>query len=515
MQGREILLALLAVAMQPSGTFAGTEGSRELLTPRIVPVPRKAVFELTNRVDVTATPVVLRCDDAGACVWAEGHLREWLRGFSVPPVSFASRDAVLPHGDEAYRLEVSPARVVVTANTLQGVRYALFSYRQTWEARRGTLKTMGYTAPCSRVDDWPALPFRGLHLCWFAPDDGVTLRFMEHQLRMAAYCKLNHVVIESWGVVRSERYPDLGWGGKRSFSLADVRRLAAQARDLGLTVVPQLNVFGHAAMARYATAKHAVLDCRREYEPLFEPYGGWNWCLTNPEVLKVQTALIDELLEAWGRPKFFHIGCDEAEPPSCSACCAGDYRKVVAEHLCAIVAHLEKQGVRTLMWHDMLLRRGDERFKGFYCYGAQDAEQLLDSLPRSVVICDWCYLEPQESYPTMDYFKAKGFDVLTCPWDRREGIRAQVKWARERGLFGALFTTWHHLVSYDYAGIWREGPSSAWGAPDWERLCPEYLHVASMWRLMGWDMGLGPDEYEEFGLANTQTTRKMKAPPER
>lgn len=483
-------------------------GDQRLLVPRISPVPKEAVFEAQTRVRVDQAPIVVVCPEDGASAWVRRRLVEWLGAAAKPAVSQRREAVGLGHGDEAYRLVVATNGVTVHADTLKGVRHALFTYRQTWEASRGGLTLAHYTAPSARIDDWPSLAFRGIHLMWNQAEDGTTVKFMEHQLRMAAACKLNYAVVENWGTFPSERRPYMSWGGARNVPKAEIRRLAELAKELGVTVIPQLNVFGHGAMARWVSGKHAILDAHPEYQPLFEPYGGWNWCLTNPEVLRVQKDLIDEMLEAWGNPPFFHIGCDEAEPPSCSRCCVGAYRTVVSRHVGAVVAHLRARGCRALMWHDMLLRRGDARFAGFYCKGAADAEALLDSLPKDVVICDWFYRDACAEYPTLDYFKAKGFDVVTCPWDRPGGIRAQAKWVADHGMFGVLLTTWNRLTANEYCGIWENGPSAAWGGAAHGRL-PTHQDIASLWRQVGWDMGLKPSDYAEFGFTVNQCDRNM------
>lgn len=44
--------------------------------------------------------------------------------------------------------------------------------------------------------------------------------------------------------------------------------------------------------------------------------------------------LVLEMHEAFGNPPFFHIGCDEADPPVCPTCCVvKPYAKLVeAQH---------------------------------------------------------------------------------------------------------------------------------------------------------------------------------------
>ena len=148
MDVKSILVSVGMIAAILSGcTTAEAPKPVSLLTPRISPAPQQAQFREFARVKVEATPVVVRCDDAAAAPWVRKMLAVWLRGYGVPDVRGAVRGAALAHGDEAYRIETKANEVVLTANTLQGIRYALYTYRQTWEASRGGVRTTHHTAP--------------------------------------------------------------------------------------------------------------------------------------------------------------------------------------------------------------------------------------------------------------------------------------------------------------------------------------------------------------------------------
>lgn len=500
-------VAIAAVALA-SVADPAVPAEMATLMPRINPKPRKADFRLTERVNVNTAPICICCDDGAAVAWAVRHLGVWLGGLPVPAVSAAPRGNELPRGPEAYRLEVGPAGVRITANTLQGVRYALYTYRQTWEAGRGTARLTHYTAPAMTVDDAPAMAFRGIHFCWMPKERGVTSEFMEHQVRMAAYMKFNFVEIDNSGGIRSARHPEVCASAKRTVPMMELKRIADLARDLGVTVIPGMALLGHASLTGYQCGRHAALDPRPELQPLFEPRNGWNWCISNPHVCKLQQELMDELLEACGNPPYFHAGCDEAQPPSCSVCCATPYHEAVAAHLKRLHDHLKSRGVRMMMWHDMMLSAGDSRFKGFYCNGGPDADRILQTLPRDILICDWYYggcwgcQETYDSYPTLDYFQRLGFDVVTCPWYNRPAAIAQSKWVRDHGQFGVLMTTWGRLGGKKYYAVWQHGPSDAWGTMDVGPV--EYvfgeMDLATFWRQCGWDMGLSEDDSDTFGF---------------
>ena len=486
--------------------------------PAVIP----PVEKMTCRTDVevrldAGQRLTVRCPDASAADWTKEHVRSW---FGVAP-EVVSDPGSVEGTEEGYRLVARPEGIRIEAKTLKGVRYALYSLRQIAE-RDSTGPTVSYyRLPQLDIEDSPKMKFRGVHFCWF-PELSAAL--IEREIRMAAFYKYNYVVLESWGVFRSEKHPWYGWqDGPMTKDV--IRRLVSVAGDLGVTLIPQINVFGHASASRSCTGKHAALDFAPERQSLFEPSGGessgmssaWNWCLTNPSAVQTVKDLVVELHEAFGRPPYFHIGCDEAEAPSCASCRAEPYAQLVCRHITAIADLLKARGARAMMWHDMLIRHGDARWKGFYANGSEETAKLPGMLPKDVVICDWYYgSDPggtgraadrtslTASYPTLDYFaRTCGFDTLTCPWEEPTGIRAQTKYACEKGLFGVLETTWHHFGGTRFPQMIQTAACGAWGRG--ERL--NNGQFATVWRQCGWDMG--GTTYRDGGWYDTQVSRDI------
>ena len=330
-----------------------------------------------------------------------------------------------------------------------------------------------------------------MHLCWFPETD---VRLVERCIRLAGYYKMNAVVLETWGTFRSERHPWLGWRDGR-MTKAEIRRLRGIADDLGVTLIPQVNVFGHASMSRGASGKHAVLDLSPEYQALYEP-GGWNWCLSNPSARQVIDDLVTELHEAFGSPPYFHIGCDEAGEPRCPDCRAADYVKLVADHVTHVAKLLESRHARAMMWHDMLLRK--DEFKPFYANAKHGEERMLGELPKSIVICDWFYDDHvQTNYPTFRHFRDAGHDVLTCPWENGvTATEAMAKALRTAGGLGLLGTTWHHAYRNMIGRQFVASAAAAWGTS------ADSYDFDGHWRQMGWDTGIG--NYGDCGYTTEQ-----------
>jgi len=471
---RFFLAAVLAT------TFSLFAGAAEIIAPEIIPRPQECTISPTDYIPFTSIKIC--CEDQAAAEWADRHLKEWYGEFA-PTVKPAALKAALDH--EEYNLSVAKSGVTVRAGSLQAVRHALSSLRQIAIPSRGTATVSGWIVPISEIKDRPAMAFRGIHICWFHETEAWEV---ERQIRMAAYYKLNYAVIEPWGTFRSDIAPWYGWSDG-TMTKEEISRLKAIADDLGITLIPQLNVFGHASLARDAAGKHAALDLAPEYQPLFEPMGGWNWCLSNPEARKLVLALISELSDAFGNPEYFHIGCDEANRPSCPDCIRLPYSELFLNHLSAINSFLIGKGVRPMMWHDMLLEEGDARWKGFYANGTGETAKAAENLPKDIVICDWFYGQAAPAYPTLDYFKSLGYQVLSCPWYDAGGIIAQGSYAAKSGIHGMLGTLWHHNFGYDMMKAYVNLANISWnaGAPAIQDSWP--MRFKSHLRQVGWDMG--------------------------
>ena len=471
------------------------------LAPLPAPVDFESDMDRPVPFDAGAT-VLLDCPDAAAATWLARHFADWFGAQQAPRVAPGPAALPLRAGDEAYAVSADASGVRIAARSLAGVRWAAYSLRPLAIARRGTLRTEGRLLPTLRISDAPRLALRAVHLCWFPETRPERI---ERAIRLAALLKFNCAIVEPWGTFRSARHPWFGWPDAPAAPEA-LSRLAAIGRDLGVTLVPQLNVFGHASLSRTSSLKHAALDLRPEYEPLFEP-GGWNWCLSNPEARRVLRELVDEMHEACGRPPFFHLGCDEAQPPSCPACRRRPYGELVREHVAAFAAFVRERGARAMVWHDMLLDRADPRWAGFVASGSPATATLADTLPRDVVVCDWQYADPDparppDDWPTLAHFLGKGFAVAGCPWLNLAAMEPMADFLASHGGLGLVATTWHRLHGADWRDVFRTAACAAWGTPP-RPVAPQFdTAFAVALRLAGRDAGVS--SYRDTGLDEEQ-----------
>ena len=488
-----LAIALSLAAGPALRANAGNAANPDAIELAPLPMPVEFRSDMDRPVPFdAATKITVDCPDAKAVDWLNRHLAEWY-GANAPRAARGKSGLALREGEEAYAVAADDAGVRIAARSLAGVRWAAYSIRQIAIAKRGTFKTEGRLLPTCAISDAPRLAFRALHLCWI-PE--MRREQVERAIRLAALLKFNHVILELFGSYRSELHPWWGWPDS-TVTKDTIRQLVDVGRDLGVTLIPQVAAYGHAGMGRCAALKHSVLDLRPEYESLFEP-GGWNWCLTNPETQRVLRELIVEMLEVFDNPPYIHLGCDEAQPPTCPECRKRPYGELSCEHIANLAAFAKEHGARAMIWHDMLLDREDPRWKGFIACGTKITATLADTLPKDVIICDWQYSGAHAGridWPTIAYFRQKGFPVAGCPWMNFDAMMPMADFLAANGGFGYIQTTWHHLRGFDWVRMFRFGASAAWGTPVRGRgqhgASPQFdTEFANVLRLPGHDMKL-------------------------
>ncbi len=223
--------------------------------------------------------------------------------------------------------------------------------------------------------------------------------------------------------------PD-GWNR----SLAE--RLSALCREKGVTLVPLINLLGHQSWHGTAGRLLQVYPQfdEKPHVKLPENYVWPNpdrlycksYCPNHPEVHAVVFDCVDEVVEAFGATDF-HAGLDEVfdlADPNCPRCGGLDPAEVFAGEVNRIAGHLRRKGVRLWMWADRLIDgRRDASGYGEWSASIGNTHRAIDRIDRSVMMCDWHYRDAEQSAV---YFAIKGFDVITCGWERPDITRMQL-----------------------------------------------------------------------------------------
>ena len=273
-----------------------------------------------------------------AMAWRDHHLRLQVREGSSGAIVLRrdARAAADPKG--AYELAVTPAGVTLQARDDAGLLYAGVSLWQLFDANanagasaRADDARAGVDVPVLRIVDQPRFGWRGLMLDvvrHFAPLD--ELKALVDQM---ALHKLNvlhlHLSDDQGWRLEIKRYPDLtrigGWrtppGGEPAryggfYTQAQMRELVAYAAERQITVVPELDMPGHAqaAVAAYPRLGVDIGDGPgRHPRPAVAVDYGVNPYLYNADesTLRFIEQVMDEVMAVFPSP-FIHVGGDEA-----------------------------------------------------------------------------------------------------------------------------------------------------------------------------------------------------------
>ena len=423
---------------------------------RIYPTPKQTLFSGEEYIFGKLSVLTVGkdyCTQARAKLFQEffknftggvGHLQIVLTDEPTKTAVLSKTQCALHSVDtqgEDYCLKIDGNGATIGFNDENSFARAFYTLLASIEVRNTYKGQEEFTLPIGEIKDSPVMGFRAVHFCVFQETRRVLLKKF---IRLAAFLKYSHIVIEFWGTFRYQCCKYLSRKG--AYTHADVKKLTAEASALGLQVIPMLNIFGHAAQSRALFGKHVVLDQAPWLAPLFDP-SGWVWNIQNPEVKKLQEKMIDELLSCCGDGEYFLIGCDEPDG-------FGDIRtfhgkdkiKICCDYINSMSARLKKSGRQAMMWADMLLWPNPE-WKGCSCHGEslEQCERMLSELDKEIVLIDWEYNTLDENLPTSKYLADHGFEVVVAPWKNVPTTKIVAKNIKENGYKGMMLTTWNSI----------------------------------------------------------------------
>ena len=235
--------------------------------------------------------------------------------------------------EEAYRLEVTQQQVTIEATDPAGAFYGVQSFLQLLPAQvYGDKRAKGvrWTAPCCRVEDRPHFPYRGMHLDvgrYFMPKETV-MRFIDlmamHKQNMFHW----HLTEDQGWRIEIKKYPRLTEvGAWRPFTADyrdenpdgtphggfytqdDVREVVEYARRRFVTVIPEIELPGHASAA---IAAYPQLSCNPDAPHAVATSWGVKTDVFCPNAFTFQFLedVFTELFDLFPSP-YYHIGGDE------------------------------------------------------------------------------------------------------------------------------------------------------------------------------------------------------------
>jgi hexosaminidase len=313
--------------------------------PALVPLPEQIIrkpgsFTLASSARIGA-PASLR-----GVAERFGEAVRPATGFALPvggagTIVLALDSKLKELGEEGYRLTVTPKQVKVRAFAPAGVFYGLQTLRQLLPAAvfRRALTRAEWKVPCVEIEDRPRFKWRGSHMDvgrHFQPRETI----LKH-LDLLALHKLNvfhwHLTEDQGWRLEIKKYPKLtsvgawrkdtalgpppeGEGAKFTgwkfagrphggfYTQDDVREVVRYAAERFITVVPEIEMPGHARAALAAYPELGNTGKRVEVATTWgvftEVYG------TEDRTLSFIKDVLTEVLELFPS-KFIHVGGDE------------------------------------------------------------------------------------------------------------------------------------------------------------------------------------------------------------
>lgn len=210
--------------------------------------------------------------------------------------------------DESYALNISPDGIDLTANTAVGTLRGLATLEQLLREDGGR-----WVIPCATIRDQPRFPWRGLLVDvsrhWEPVD--VILRTLDGM----ALVKLNvlhwHLTDDQGFRVEVKSHPELAGEGSDGhfYTQEQIREVVAYAARLGIRVVPEFDLPGHATswLVSHPELASAPGPYRIErhwgvFNPVMDPTNAAAYALLS-DVFREMAALFPD--------PYFHIGGDE------------------------------------------------------------------------------------------------------------------------------------------------------------------------------------------------------------
>ena len=296
---------------------------------------------------------------------------------------------------EAYRLEITPEGIWVTASDESGLLCSVQTLRQI-------LRQQGGLLPCLSISDYPALPVRGLFYdatrCRIP-----TMEFMKSLADLCSFYKLNQLHLYIEHTYLFDGFSEV-WRDDTPLTAQDILELDAYCRKLHIDLVPSVATLGHLyKVLRTRTYRHLseIEDSDDVAFSFYERMCHHTLDVTQEGSLELVYQMLDEYASLF-TSDLFNINGDEPFDLG-----RGRSKKLAAEigshqmyvdWLAKVCRHVQELGKRPMFWGDVILA---------------DPE-TINELPAEIICMNWDYdTAPRENHAKS--LAATGVAQYLCP----------------------------------------------------------------------------------------------------
>lgn len=296
---------------------------------------------------------------------------------------------------EAYRLEITPDGIWVTASDESGLLCSVQTLRQI-------LRQQGGLLPCLSISDYPALPVRGLFYdatrCRIP-----TMEFMKSLADLCSFYKLNQLHLYIEHTYLFDGFSEV-WRDDTPLTAQDILELDAYCRKLHIDLVPSVATLGHLyKVLRTRTYRHLseIEDSDDVAFSFYERMCHHTLDVTQEGSLELVYQMLDEYASLF-TSDLFNINGDEpfdlGRGRSKKLADEIGSHQMYVDWLAKVCRHVQELGKRPMFWGDVILA---------------DPETIKE-LPAEIICMNWDYdTAPRENHAKS--LAATGVAQYLCP----------------------------------------------------------------------------------------------------
>ncbi|PWG81466.1 family 20 glycosylhydrolase [Pararcticibacter amylolyticus] len=347
-------------------------------------------------------------------------------------------------GKEGYELLIDNERIVLVANTAQGLFYGKQSLKQLLRsARNNRLEGM-------HIIDTPALKYRGV-MDDISRGPVPSKEYMKYQIRRMSELKLNMLCYYTEHIVLTKKHPEFA-PPAAGISIDEWKEIEAYAKAHYIELVPNFQSLGHAEKVLQNPKYRHLAESNTMYSPV------------KAETIQFMNDIYDEMCPAFGS-SFFHVNCDETfdlgRGPSKKLADSIGAGKVYANYVNQLADILRRNNKRMMMWGDVALQH----------------PEIISLLPRDAVMMTWEYGDKASFSSWIDPFVSSRLDYMVCTGVLNSlrlfpdygqaipNIRNFTREGAQKGAMGVLNTVWDdgglHSFDRDWYGV-AYGAEHSW-----------------------------------------------------
>jgi len=332
------------------------------------------------------------------------------------------------NGGEGYNLKLDVDKITLNAQSPAGAFYGIQTLRQIFKNDE---------IPCLYIEDKPDFEHRGVYHD-ITRGKVPTLKTLKSFIDKLAYFKINSLQLYVEHTFEFKEFADsiekTGY-----LSASEIKELDDYCTENFIEFIPSIATFGH-LYELLQKDEYKDLCVLENFEPSYHYWPNRMQHHTidplNPESIKLIKSLTDQYMPLF-KTNIFNICCDETFDLKNYNKTDADTGRLYIDFVNQIIAHLENNGKKVMMWADILLEN----------------EKVINELPEDIYLLNWNYAAnpPEDRIAKIASFGRK---QIVCPgtstWNRLcEGVTIEEKnislmaeYGYKHGAMGVLNTNW-------------------------------------------------------------------------